>query len=73
MSTRQTGAPHTAAMTGPVPLPRQYPAHLQLCYRGVRYRPAALQLFVARGGWGPEYMAAPRRTCLNDASLPARP
>ena len=40
-------------MTGPIPLPRQYPAHLQLCYRGVRYRPAALQLFVARGGWGP--------------------
>jgi len=40
-------------MTGPIPLPRQYPAHLQLCYRGVKYRPAALQLFVARGGWGP--------------------
>ena len=43
-------------MTGPIPLPRQYPAHLQLCYRGVKYRPAALQLFVARGGWGPEYV-----------------
>ena len=43
-------------MTGPIPLPRQYPAHLQLCYRGVKYRPAALQLFVARGGWGPEYI-----------------
>ena len=42
-------------MTGPVPLPRQYPASLQLCYRGVRYRPAALQLFVQRGGWGPEH------------------
>ena len=42
-------------MTGPIPLPKQYPAHLQLCYRGVRYRPAALQLFVARGGWGDEY------------------
>ncbi len=28
---------------------------MQLVYRGVRYRPAALQLFVARGGWGPEY------------------
>ena len=41
------------SMTGPIPLPRQYPAHLQLCYRGVKYRPAALQLFVARGGWGP--------------------
>ena len=48
-------------MTGPVPLPKQYPAHLQLCYRGVRYRPAALQLFVARGGWGPEYMPIRRR------------
>ena len=23
-------------MTGPIPLPRQYPAHLQLCYRGVK-------------------------------------
>ena len=43
-------------MTGPVPLPRQYPATMQLVYRGVRYRPAALQLFVARGGWGKEYM-----------------
>ena len=43
-------------MTGPIPLPKQYPAHLQLCYRGVQYRPAALQLFVARGGWGREYI-----------------
>ena len=43
-------------MTGPVPLPKTYPAHLQLCYRGVKYRPAALQLFVARGGWGREYI-----------------
>ena len=43
-------------MTGPIPLPRQYPAHLQLCYRGVRYRPAALQLLVARGGWGRDYI-----------------
>lgn len=43
-------------MTGPVPLPKTYPAHLQLCYRGVRYRPAALQLFVQRGGWGREYI-----------------
>ena len=42
-------------MTGPIPLPRNYPAHLVLCYRGVRYRPAALQLFVQRGGWGREY------------------
>ena len=46
-------------MTGPIPLPRQYPAHLQLCYRGVKYRPAALQLFVARGGWGDEYRPIP--------------
>jgi hypothetical protein len=44
------------SMTGPIPLPKQYPAHLQLCYRGVKYRPAALQLFVQRGGWGPEYI-----------------
>jgi hypothetical protein len=42
-------------MTGPLPLPKTYPANLWLCYRGVRYRPAALQLFVARGGWGIEY------------------
>ena len=42
-------------MTGPIPLPKIYPANLWLCYRGVRYRPAALQLFVARGGWGAEY------------------
>ena len=59
-------------MTGPIPLPRQYPANLQLCYRGVRYRPAALQLFVARGGWGRSYVVTPRRTCLNDASSPER-
>ena len=45
-------------MTGPIPLPRNYPAHLVLCYRGVRYRPAALQLFVQRGGWGREFMYA---------------
>ena len=43
-------------MTGPIPLTKIYPAHLQLCYRGVKYRPAALQLFVARGGWGAEYI-----------------
>ena len=42
-------------MTGPVPLPKIYPANLWLCYRGVRYRPAALQLFVANGGWGGDY------------------
>ena len=42
-------------MTGPLPLPKTYPVNLWLCYRGVRYRPAALQLFVARGGWGAEY------------------
>ena len=47
-------------MTGPIPLPRQYPAHQQLCYRGIRYRPAALQLFVARGGWGTEYIPSPK-------------
>jgi hypothetical protein len=46
------------SMTGPIPLPKQYPAHLQLCYRGVKYRPAALQLFVARGGWGKEFVYA---------------
>ena len=43
-------------VTGPIPLPKTYPAHLVLCYRGVKYRPAALQLFVARGGWGREYI-----------------
>ena len=38
------------SMTGPSSAaPRQYPAHLQLCYRGVKYRPAALQL--VRGPW----------------------
>lgn len=42
-------------MTGPVPLPKTYPASLWLCYRGIRYRPAALQLFIANGGWGAEY------------------
>ena len=34
---------------------RVYPADLWLTYRGIRYRPAALQLFVARGGWGKEF------------------
>ena len=33
---------------------KTYPANLQLVYRGVKYRPAALQLFVERGGWGPQ-------------------
>ena len=45
-------------MTGPIPLSKQYPAHQQLCYRGVKYRPAALQLFVQRGGWGREHISA---------------
>ena len=31
---------------------KSYPADLWLTYRGVRYRPAALQLFVQNGGWG---------------------
>ena len=39
-------------MTGPIPLTKTYPANLWLCYRGIAYRPAALQLFVSRGGWG---------------------
>ena len=34
---------------------REYPADLWLTYRTVRYRPAQLQAFVARGGWGPGY------------------
>ena len=38
-------------------MPRNYPATMQLVYRGVRYRPAALKLFVERGGWGPEYIS----------------
>ena len=42
------------AQAHPAPLPRDYPANLWLCYRGVRYRPAALKLFVERGGWGRE-------------------
>ena len=47
-------------MTGPIPLPKIYPANLWLCYRGIRYRPAALQLFVANGGWGVEYRQTQR-------------
>ena len=31
---------------------REYPADLWLTYRAVKYRPAQLQAFVARGGWG---------------------
>ena len=50
-------------MTGPIPLSKQYPAHLVLTYRGVKYRPAALQLFVARGGWGREYVTAAPLPC----------
>lgn len=38
---------------------KTYPANLQLVYRGVKYRPAALQLFVERGGWGDEYRPKP--------------
>ena len=34
---------------------KTYPADMQLVYRGVKYRPAALKLFVERGGWGEEY------------------
>ena len=53
-------------MTGPVPLPRSYPANMQLVYRGVRYRPAALKLFVERGGWGPEYTPKRQAKSRND-------
>ena len=31
---------------------REYPADLWLTYRAVKYRPAQLQAFVDRGGWG---------------------
>ena len=37
---------------------REYPADLWLTYRAIRYRPAQLQAFVARGGWGPGYQAS---------------
>ena len=47
------------AMCLPVIKAKQYPAHLWLCYRGVKYRPAALQLFVANGGWGEGYRSKP--------------
>ena len=40
---------------------RKYPANLWLCYRGIHYRPAALQLFVASGGWGPGYVTPVRK------------
>lgn len=46
----------------PVAMPasrKTYPANLQLVYRGVKYRPAALKLFVERGGWGDEYRPKP--------------
>ena len=36
---------------------KPYPANLWLTYRTVRYRPAALAMFVAKGGWGPEYVS----------------
>ena len=58
-----------SSMTGPVPLPRNYPATMQLVYRGVRYRPAALKLFVERGGWGPEYISR-RRQLSQDQQSP---
>ena len=38
---------------------KTYPANMQLVYRGVRYRPAALKLFVEQGGWGSEYRRKP--------------
>ena len=37
---------------------REYPADLWLTYRTIRYRPAQLSAFVARGGWGPGYRAS---------------
>ena len=40
---------------------REYPADLWLTYRAIRYRPAQLQAFVARGGWGPGYVASDGR------------
>ena len=36
---------------------KPYPANLWLTYRTVRYRPAALVMFVAKGGWGLEYVS----------------
>lgn len=52
-------------------MPRDYPATMQLVYRGVRYRPAALKLFVERGGWGPEYISR-RRQPSQDQQSPER-
>ena len=43
-------------MSVPTLKPREYRADLWLCYRGIKYRPAALQLFVRQGGWGREYL-----------------
>ena len=40
---------------------REYSADLWLTYRAIRYRPAQLQAFVARGGWGPGYAASDGR------------
>ena len=37
---------------------REYPADLWLTYRTVKYRPAQLCAFIARGGWGPATKAA---------------
>lgn len=43
-------------MSVPTLKPREYRADLWLCYRGIKYRPAALQLFVRQGGWGRGYL-----------------
>ena len=49
-----------------------YPANLWLTYRTVRYRPAALAMFVAKGGWGPEYVSKLGKTPRYDGrTLPS--
>ena len=51
---------------------KPYPANLWLTYRTVRYRPAALAMFVAKGGWGPEYVSKLGKTPRYDGrTLPS--
>ena len=45
---------------------KNYPANLWLTYRTVRYRPAALVMFVAKGGWGPDYVSKIEKTPSTD-------
>nr|BAR30313.1 hypothetical protein [uncultured Mediterranean phage uvMED] len=51
---------------------KPYPANLWLTYRTVRYRPAALVMFVAKGGWGPEYVSKIEKTPSSDGRALSR-